>query len=643
MVEISQIAGAFPLASAYVRNYAKRHAEAAYDYDFVIRPFHASVPLERIVGSLVADAGDVYTFSCYCWNMKQMRRVLSALQAARPQASFLLGGPQVLTCADRYVEPHQTNTFVCNGEGEITTQSFLDAHSCEQPDYSTVPGLSFFRERQLVTTAAAPQVDLDSIPSPFLSSPFDESTVFLHYLWETNRGCPFQCTFCLWGQLQDTIAKFDLERLKEEITWMAKHQYLSLHICDANWGMLERDLELSEHIARCKRDYGVPFMIAASHIKNQPERVIKIAETFTREGIQCTTTAALQSINDKTLVTIKRKNTTEGMFDRFQHSLAERGFGSLVEIIWPLPDESLPSLKASFGKLSRVHIASVLCYPLMLLNNTEMKARREEHGFTTYWDPSDVKEIEWVLSTKDVSKEECDEGFWFYLAFHLLYNTRALYYTMHYLHQRQGLSYEALYESFAETLKASDSPLGKLVRGIVVDRNPSLDGATYGILLEHVLQSQREGYSRFLAEHCARQPWWSEPEVRLVFQLDLLARPFPFKGQEPPRPPGDSVDQLFVRQRERGFVVALPPSLFSWLRNNLEVGRLPETASGNVLIDHERNQLPHMPHKALDQQAYQLLSLLYNVRSICPRIVACDAAGRPIAADVAPSALAAVS
>src|SRR6185503_8554445 len=70
MVEVSQIEHTFPLASAYMHNYAKKFAHTAADYEFVMRPYYVGAPAERIIHELKSERADVYTFSCYCWNMK---------------------------------------------------------------------------------------------------------------------------------------------------------------------------------------------------------------------------------------------------------------------------------------------------------------------------------------------------------------------------------------------------------------------------------------------------------------------------------------------------------------------------------------------------------------------------------------------
>lgn len=632
LAELSQVESAFPLASAYLSNYARAHAESRAEWELVIRPFHVSRSAEEISGAIAAEGADLVTFSCYTWNMRLVSSVLSRLSRIEPRPAFLLGGPQVLGRLERYVSPEREDVFVCNGEGENTFVSFLDARACSRPDYAAVPGLSFFSGGAPHTTAAAPQVELDRIPSPFLESPFDADTYFVHYLWETNRGCPYHCTFCVWGKLQDSIAKFDIERLKAEITWLARRQYMSLHICDANFGMLPRDLELVEHIARCKRDFGVPFIIGASHAKSQPERLVRMTQILTDAGIRANAASALQSLDDATLVGVKRRNSGSAKLAVLQDQLSARDLGSIVEVIWPLPGETLASFRHGWDRLAELGVGSVICYPLMLLPATEMSAQREELGLSTVWDPSDVREVEWVVATRDVSRSEYEAGLWLYVAFMLLYNARALYYTLTHLRQDRGVLLSGVLEAAAELLRSRRTPLSVLCRKVVEEQAPSLDGGTFGTLFGYGLHEHRAEVDSLVLELGSALRLWDEPLTRALLEIDLLARPFPYKNASLFRTPEVGFEQVEFSARGRALVCRLAEETFRWLGPHVEVGDLEGPWSGYIAIDHERDQPPYMPQKSADEAGYLLNSLMSIVRSICPRFSACDAEGRPLGA-----------
>src|SRR5262249_39539063 len=149
---------------------------------------------------------------------------------------------------------------------------------------------------------------------------------------------------------------------------------------------------------------------------------------------------------------------------------------------------------------------------------TEMSARRDEHGFRTVWDESDVKEIEWVIATRDVSEAECQDGFWFYLAWMVLYNARGLYYTLHFLNDALGVGYETVLWRMAERLRRGDGPLSRMCRRILDERNPSLDGAVYGTLFGWGLHEHREEVDALV--RALVEPWRELPGVRELVELD---------------------------------------------------------------------------------------------------------------------------
>jgi hypothetical protein len=265
----------------------------------------------------------------------------------------------------------------------------------------------------------------------------------------------------------------------------------------------------------------------------------------------------------------------------------------------------------------------------MLLNHTEMSARRDEHGMTTVWDPSEVKEIEWVTSTTQVSAEQCELGFWFYLAFMLLYNARTLYYTLHYLNDEHAVSYDSVLWQLVAALQKRGTAFAELCARVVLDRNPSLDGAAYGTLFGHALHAHRREIDQFLWDFCGSETWFELSGVRAMVELDLFARPFVFSNASLFQSPSVEPRELrLVSAGDRKFVIALPNAVLDWLGKNVEVGSLDGSVDGIVVLDHARDQLPFVPRKSDEDAGYFLTSLMVNVRSICPRFVAQSWAAR---------------
>src|SRR5215469_11329794 len=103
--------------------------------------------------------------SCYVWNMGLMRSLIGLLREARPNAHMILGGPQVMHHAGRYLDPADEGVAGCDGEVEATFAAYLRELTERRPDLGRVEGISFFGDGAVVSTPQRPRSqDLDTIP-----------------------------------------------------------------------------------------------------------------------------------------------------------------------------------------------------------------------------------------------------------------------------------------------------------------------------------------------------------------------------------------------------------------------------------------------------------------------------------------------
>src|SRR5205814_6210739 len=142
----------------------------------------------------------------------------------------VFGGPHVPDRVEGFLESHPFVDVACHGEGEVAATALLERTRART--WGEVPSVSFRgNDGRLVRTARAPRIaDLGAAPSPYLDGVFDpliRANPGEHWIamWETNRGCPFSCTFCDWGSAtQAKVYAFDLERLYREVDWFADHR-----------------------------------------------------------------------------------------------------------------------------------------------------------------------------------------------------------------------------------------------------------------------------------------------------------------------------------------------------------------------------------------------------------------------------------
>ena len=141
-------------------------------------------------------------------------------------------------------------------------------------------------------------------------------------LWETNRGCPFKCT--LFGDLNCEFNKFDLERLKLEIDWFSKNKIEFIFCCDANFGILKRDIEIAEYVAIKKKRTGYPKVLSVQNTKNTTERAYQTQKILADAGLNKGVTLSMQSLDPVTLHNIKRDNISLQTYDTLQKLFTQR-------------------------------------------------------------------------------------------------------------------------------------------------------------------------------------------------------------------------------------------------------------------------------------------------------------------------------
>ena len=216
------------------------------------------------IETLAQDIKDnaVVGFSCYVWNWKYNQALAKRLKELNPNILIVFGGPQVPLEREELFDILPFVDIVVKTEGEITLRNILACYARNE-SYSTVPGIKINGGAD--TGNSIRIQDLDIIPSPYLTGVFDDimrenKDVNWNALLETNRGCPYQCTFCDWGSLTySKVKKFDLNRVLDEIEWFGKNNIDYLNICDANFGIFpERDAKIAQKYMEVQAKYGTP-------------------------------------------------------------------------------------------------------------------------------------------------------------------------------------------------------------------------------------------------------------------------------------------------------------------------------------------------------------------------------------------------
>ncbi|MFO0756783.1 MAG: cobalamin-dependent protein [Byssovorax sp.] len=618
-VELTVFSGVLPLASGYMEACCRKDPALveALTFEKISLPV-STTPYETVLEALRKADADVYAFSSYVWNIGMVRRLLAVLLVEKPGAHFILGGPQVINQGHRYLTKEHENVFVCNGEGERTFPNFVRALLSPEKDFSAVRGISFFKGGEMVTTEEEPRItDLSEVPSPFLEGLFEKNK----YTWtviETNRGCPFKCNYCYWGAaIGAKVYKYDNARIEKEMTWIGESGCMYVFIADANWGMLPRDVDLSKHLADTGKKFGAPMAVYFCGSKNTPERVSEITGIFHGAGMLATQSVALQTMSAETLKKVNRDNIKTSAYIDLQRSLNEKGISSLVEIIWPLPGETLPSFKEGLAKLCEMGADSFVFYPLLLMNNVELNDKREEYGLVTMKESDPNSEAEVVIQTNEIGPVEYAEGIRYIYSVSTLHTLRSLWALSRYLHSRGLMGYEALFEGFMQLCKNKpNQPYVKfLEESIKTYEFQKFDAIGAALHINH--HAEREAFDTLLFEFCKAQDFWVDATARFYFEVDLLNRPYPYRNSKilPKKYKFERLKSVSVTPE--GYMVEINPDDLPLLEEYIKL-QGAEPGSTRFEVNHRRTQLPYMPSKSLKEHYSYCQDLSQRMGGLLP-------------------------
>lgn len=398
-----------PLALACLKTYALDHPELAGDVEIEIFNYDRGASVSRMAREVFADPPDVVGFSVLGWNYRNFGLLTETYRQLRPDGWCIFGGNHVTHQAARTFRNFPEVDVVVNGEGEVTFRELLLARKAGKAlhELASIAGLSINVEGSRIDTPARPRLkDLDVIPSPLLTGAiplFDERGEFLYdvALMETNRGCPYACSFCYWGgAIGQKMYSFSRERLSAELAYLAQNGVENICLCDSNFGMLPADEEFVDDLIALRREYGYPRDLITSWAKNKKQRFFSIMSKLKDSGFRADFTLSLQTLEPTALELMKRKNMQLNQFEDLCEQLQSQGMAVHAELIWGAPGETVESFLAGYDRVA-AHISRIATYPLLLLPNTDYDKRRAEYDFLTVRDQA--SDYEFVLSHTTMS------------------------------------------------------------------------------------------------------------------------------------------------------------------------------------------------------------------------------------------------
>ncbi|MBX7167273.1 MAG: radical SAM protein [Pirellulales bacterium] len=445
---------------------------------------------DTLLAELLQSPPDVLMLSNYVWNEALSLRFARLAKTLRPDTLVVMGGPNIPNEPERQIEflaaRPELDAYLL-GEGDFLATEivarYLAVDACRARLGEDELHSSVYRRPDGAVVRGAPHArhrHVDEIPSPWLTGIMDHFfDGKLAPMIETNRGCPFRCSFCVQGQEWYTkVHNFSTERLLAELDRIAEliqrrsPQMGTLRIADANYGMYERDVDISRHIGRIQQRTGWPTFIDATTGKNRADRILQSLEQVNGALVLY---QAVQSLDEEVLRNVRRSSIKLAAYEQIQIYMRGRGLRSSSDLILGLPGESLATHTAGLFRMLDAGTDQMHCFQAMMLKGSELEElrTREQFHFETrfrvlpknfgvYADERvfDIEEI--IVATDTLPFEDYIRARKLHLAFSIFWND-GWFAPLLQVVQREGIAGSAWLQAMLDAMIGDRGVVGRLL------------------------------------------------------------------------------------------------------------------------------------------------------------------------------------
>ncbi len=354
--------------------------------------------MEEILGDLYRRHPDVIGFSCYIWNCEMIWELLRELPKILPDTDIWLGGPEVSFEGEKILMDFPMVTGIMVGEGEETFRELLSCYAAHEGkgeanrfcNFTEIPGL-------ILREGRTPDRELMNINElPFL---YDSLEDFEHRIiyYESSRGCPFRCSYCL-SSIDKKVRLREMGLVKKELQFFLDQKVPQVKFIDRTFNCnREHALEIWRYLK--EHDNGVTnfhFEVAADLMG---EEELALLEKMRPGSMQLE--IGVQSTNLHTLKEINRNGNIDAIEETVRRIRGSRNIHLHLDLIAGLPFEGYESFGRSFNDVYRMRPHQLQLGFLKVLKGTRIREKAKEYGIVCQ-----SKTPYEVLYTKWLSYEE---------------------------------------------------------------------------------------------------------------------------------------------------------------------------------------------------------------------------------------------
>ncbi|MDR3564595.1 MAG: B12-binding domain-containing radical SAM protein [Negativicutes bacterium] len=358
--------------SSLALRYLKQYCQAAHPA-ITIKEYTINNEGLYILGDIFQARPDVLGLVCYIWNREAVLALAALVKKVLPGTAIVLGGPEVTYDAAAVLQENPAVDFVIQGEGEEAFAALLGVLSVGRP-VEGIAGVAFRREGESV--ASEPQVvaRLARLPFPYDDDMAELKDKIIYY--ESSRGCPFACSYCLSSTTRG-VRFFDTDRVLAELAFFISHDVRQVKFVDRTFNARrEHYWPILRFLAAADCRTNFHFEIAADRLDDD---IVEFLATAPIGRFQFE--IGVQSTHDATLQAINRKNDWPRLT---RHVRALRAAGNIhlhLDLIVGLPFENYQQFGQSFNTVYQLQPHMLQLGFLKMLKGSAIREQVAIHGY----------------------------------------------------------------------------------------------------------------------------------------------------------------------------------------------------------------------------------------------------------------------
>lgn len=357
---------------------ALRYLKAFSEKDFKvdIAEYTIKDPVMNVVSDLYLKQADVIGFSCYIWNIEETIQIIRMLKKIQPELTIVLGGPEVSYDTEYWMQRIPEVDFIVMGEGEETFhQLLMEIQSTKK--FHFVYGVAYRKGQEIIMMPGRPKLNLNDIPSPYRFAEDMPTLASRVVYFETSRGCPFSCQFCL-SSIEVGVRYWDIERTKQDILYLIAQGAKLIKFVDRTFN-IKRDYALEVFQFLIENHQGCVFQFEITADIMRPEVLDYLAE-HAPPGI-FRFEIGVQSTNDPTNAIIQRKQN----FTKLSRTVTTiKNSGNIdqhLDLIAGLPLEDYATFRKTFNDVFSLRAEELQLGFLKMLRGTGMRNDAEKYNY----------------------------------------------------------------------------------------------------------------------------------------------------------------------------------------------------------------------------------------------------------------------